>query len=322
MTVPADGMPGLDRLRLMVRVARMYHDQGMRQPEIAERLGISQPRVSRLLKEAGRLGIVRTIVAPPDGLHAELEERLVEAFGLADAVVVDGDGLGEEVARALAPATAAYLDVTLTGGDTLGISSWSETLLEASLLIRPRPAPVADRVIQLMGGVGSPGVQMHATRLMARFADITGGTPVLVPTPAAVESPRLRAELLRDPGVAAVTSQWADVTMALVGIGTSTPSPLLARSGNAISEADQAGLVAAGAVGDVCLRYYDADGALVDSVLGDRVIGIDADTLRAVPRRVGVGGGARKHEAIRGALRGGWLSVLITDHETALAVLR
>lgn len=226
------------------------------------------------------------------------------------------------MARTLAPATAAYLDVTLTGGDTLGISTWSETLLEASLLIRPRPAPVADRVIQLMGGVGSPGVQMHATRLMARFADITGGTPVLVPTPAAVESPRLRAELLRDPGVASVTSQWADVTMALVGIGASTPSPLLARSGNAISEADQARLVEAGAVGDVCLRYYDAEGALVDSVIGDRVIGIDADTLRAVPRRVGVGGGARKHAAIRGALRGGWLSVLITDHETALAVLR
>ena len=274
-----------------------------------------------MLKEAGRLGIVRTIVAPPDGLHTELEERLVEAFGLADAVVVDGDGLGEEVARALAPATAAYLDVTLTGGDTLGISSWSETLLEASLLIRPRPAPVADRVIQLMGGVGSPGVQMHATRLMARFADITGGTPVLC-RPRRPSSRPGCAPRLRDPGVAAVTSQWADVTMALVGIGASTPSPLLARSGNAISEADQAGLVAAGAVGDVCLRYYDADGALVDWVLGDRVIGIDADTLRAVPRRVGVGGGARKHEAIRGALRGGWLSVLITDHETALAVLR
>ena len=37
--------------RLMTRVARMYHEQGVRQPEIAERLNISQPRVSRLLKK-------------------------------------------------------------------------------------------------------------------------------------------------------------------------------------------------------------------------------------------------------------------------------
>ncbi len=53
----------------MARVARMYYEQGYRQAEIAERLLVSQPRVSRLLKRASDLGIVRTTVTLPSGVH-------------------------------------------------------------------------------------------------------------------------------------------------------------------------------------------------------------------------------------------------------------
>ena len=95
----------------------------------------------------------------------------------------------------------------------------------------------------------------------------------------------------------------------------------LASSGNAVSEQDQVRLAEAGVVGDICLRYLDAAGGLVDSVVGNRVMGIDAVTLRHIPRRIGVGGGIRKHAAVRAAVRGGWLTVLITDHLTARAVL-
>ena len=65
-----------EHLRLLARVARMYHEQSMRQPEIAAALSISQPRVSRLLKEAVTRGIVRTVVVLPDGVHTDLEEEL------------------------------------------------------------------------------------------------------------------------------------------------------------------------------------------------------------------------------------------------------
>src|SRR4051812_21869307 len=51
-----------DQIRLLTKVARMYHERGMRQPQIAQQLHISQPRVSRLLKRAVELGIVRTTV--------------------------------------------------------------------------------------------------------------------------------------------------------------------------------------------------------------------------------------------------------------------
>ena len=118
-----------------------------------------------------------------------------------------------------------------------------------------------------------------------------------------------------------VAKDWANLTMAIAGIGSLPPSPLLRASGNAADLADQDRLHAAGAVGDVCQRFFDSDGKHVPSALDDRVVGIDADTLREIPRRVGIAGGESKHKAISAAIKGSWVNVLITDTGTASALL-
>src|SRR4051794_13661548 len=76
-------------LRLMTKVASLYYEQGLRQAEIADRLDLSQSRVSRLLKQAEKEGIVRITVAQPQGFYPELEERLQVLYGLREAVVAD-----------------------------------------------------------------------------------------------------------------------------------------------------------------------------------------------------------------------------------------
>jgi DNA-binding transcriptional regulator LsrR (DeoR family) len=96
----------------------------------------------------------------------------------------------------------------------------------------------------------------------------------------------------------------------------------LRASGNAADLADQDTLHAAGAVGDVCLRFFDTAGNLVPSALDDRVVGIDANTLRKIPRRIGIAGGQSKHGALHAAVTGGWVNVLITDTATAAALLQ
>ena len=109
--------------------------------------------------------------------------------------------------------------------------------------------------------------------------------------------------------------------MILMGIGCLTPSRLLFKSGNVLDAEDMQELRAHGAIGDICLRFYDADGELVDSHFNRRVVGISAEQIRATPRRVAVAGGKRKIEAIRGALRGKWVTTLITDLHVAQALL-
>ncbi|MFC4016225.1 sugar-binding transcriptional regulator [Nonomuraea purpurea] len=304
-------------LRLLVRVARMYHEQGIRQPAIAAELNISQPRVSRLLREAVKRGIVRTVVVLPKSVHTELEERLRHRYGLRDVVVVDTQESTQNVLPALASAAVDYFDATFAGGDVIGISSWSETLLATVERMQPKTSQVADRVMQLVGGVGSPEAQVHATRLVSRLADLTRARPIFVPSPGVVGNASIRDALLQDSAIRGVMSQWNDLTVVLVGIGSLEPSPLLLSSGNAVSQADQEELRALGAVGDVCLHFFDAAGRLVDSGFDQRVVGIDVDAFRSVRRRVGVAGGLRKVSAIKAAVKGGWINILITDLQVA-----
>lgn len=307
-----------ERLSLLAKVAVMYHEQGLRQPQIADRLHMSQSRISRLLREAADMGVVRTIVVPPAGTFPELEEAVRAKYGLSDVVVTDVE---DDDARALLSplgrAAAAYLETTLTGGDRIGISSWSATLLATVDAMVPRGTQVAQEVVQVIGGVGRPGVQVQATRLTDRLARLTGGTPRYLPTPGLVPSAVVRDALLEDPANAELRAAWSRLTLLLAGIGSLAPSPLLASSGNAISEDEMEQLRPLGAVGDVCLRFFDADGRFVDNDLNDRVVGIEMSRLRAVPRRIGVAGGAAKYDAIRGAVRGHWVNVLITDLRTA-----
>ena len=311
--MPARTTPDRDRLRLLTRVARLYHEQGVRQPEIAVLLHVSQARVSRLLKEAAERGIIRTVVVPPPGVHADIEELLARKYALKDVVVVDVEGSAGDVSGALGAGAAAYLDSTLIGDAVIGVSSWSASLLAAVEVMRPKRTQVADRVVQVVGGVGSPEVQMQATRLTGRLAELTGASPVFIPSPGLVGSRTLQQALMADPGVAAVRKMWSELSVLLVGIGTLEPSPLLRRSGNSLAESEQEELRRAGAVGDVCLRYFDGEGRAVESSFDHRVIGIERAELLQVPRRIGVAGGLEKADAIHAAVRGGWVNILITD---------
>ena len=126
---------------------------------------------------------------------------------------------------------------------------------------------------------------------------------------------------MNDPAIQRVTALWDHLTVALLGIGSLEPSPLLRESGNVVSDELAERLGALGAVGDVCSRFFDADGRALAAGIDGRVAGITEEQLRRVPRRVAAAGGARKLPAIRGALRGGWVTTLITDTATARALL-
>ena len=313
-----------EHIRLLTKVARMYHERGMRQPQIAAHLHISQPRVSRLLKQAVAAGIVRTAVITPRGVHAELEEAVEQRYGLDEVVVADTDGLTDEVAvtQAIAAAAAVYLETTLARDDRVGISSWSATLLSTVDAMHPAPSLAAERVVQILGGVGTSAAQSLATRLTGGLARNTRAEAVYLVAPGLVATAEMRTALVQEPSIAAVLKACEDLTVALVGVGSLEPSTLLRQSGNAIADEEENRLRELGAIGDICMRFFDSDGRHIASELDDRVLGISAETLRQVPRRVGVAGGERKWRAIKAALEGGWLSVLITDQATASELVR
>ncbi len=78
---------------------------------------------------------------------------------------------------------------------------------------------------------------------------------------------------------------------------------------------------AMGAVGDVLGMFFDADGCVVDLEIHARRIGIDIAELRTMPNVIGIAGGSAKVAALRAALRGDYLDILVTDKVAALGLL-
>ncbi|MDB5081543.1 MAG: deoR 1 [Chloroflexi bacterium] len=312
-------MARIDEIRLLTKVARLYYEQDMIQPEIAAQLDLSQATVSRLLKRAKKEEIVRITVNVPMGTYPELEESLQRIYGLKEVVVVDSVEDNNQILRDLGAAAAYYLETTLHLSDVIGISSWSATLLAMVDAMQPLPLNRATRikVLQIMGGLGSPSAEIYASRLIGRLANLVHGEATLLPAPGIVGSPEAVPILLEDRYVHAAMELFDQVTIALVGIGTLEPSGLLASSGNIFSTEELSVLRETGAVGDICLRFFDAAGVPVATPLNDRVIGMRLDQLRRVKRAVGIAGGKQKLNAIRGALQGGLINVLITDRFTA-----
>lgn len=315
-------MARLDEMRLMAKVARLYYEAGLRQTEITERLNIHQSTVSRLLRRAEQEGIVRITLNLPSGLHPELEDALQAAYDLREAIVVDSIDREGQVARDLGAAAASYVETTVKPKEVIGISSWSAALLAMVDSMHPRPRATGARVVQILGGIGNPGAETHATRLTQRLAELVSGTATLLPAPGAVGSAEARRVMLEDPYVQEATALFRSLTLALVGIGAVEPSKLLAESGNVFSPRELKSVSDRGAVGDICLRFFDAAGTPIRTPLNDRVIAIELSDLKRVDRVVGIAGGKRKTEAILGALRGRWINVLITDRSTAERLVR
>ncbi|WP_104126188.1 sugar-binding transcriptional regulator [Cryobacterium sp. Y57] len=317
----------LEPRRFMTKVARMYYTHGIRQIEIAATLGISQARVSRLLQAAEQAKIVRTIVVIPEGLHAEVEEDLQKRYGLSQVHIVEALDPNDEagINRDLGEAAALILSAMQLSGKTIGFTSWSRSLrsLVAALEPSKKKKSGATRIVEMLGDVGPPQLQHDSTRSTQRFADLIGGTPLFIRAPGVLSSAEVREAMISyDAHTREAIAALDELDVALVGIGTCNIDAPLEPGGNFFTVEQFAMAQSLGAVGQINLRFIDADGIPLESELDSLVIGVTLAQLPAKGGRFAVAGGRSKYEAVRAALRGHWIDTLITDMETAERLLQ
>lgn len=311
-------MSRLNELRLIARVAQMYHLEGRRQAEIAQHLRMSQATVSRMLKKAQAEEIVRTAVVAPSGVYTELEAALRARYGLSEAIVVEcSENHDGPIMARIGEAAAHFLEATLQTGEIVGVSSWSATILKMVDALHPGKTNKAKYIVQTLGGMGDPAVQTHATQLTTRLARLTGAEPRLLAAQGVAQSREAKLVMLGDPYIRETMDLFPRITLAVLGIGAVEPSTMLARSGNVFSTQELQHVRDSGGVGEFSLCFFDAEGRPVTTPLSDRVIGIDREALAGIDRVVALAGGPSKVEAIRGALRTGVIDLLITDKFTA-----
>lgn len=304
--------------RLVVKAARLYHTHGLRQTEIATRMGISQSKVSRLLQIAEESGLVRTVVAAPVHVLPELEEAIEQRFGVSEVHVVDTESDDEgEVMRDLAVSAASILGSLSMEAPTVAWTSYSRTLrMTVDQLL---PLRLGTRVVvEMVGDLGSPDLQHDAARSTQRLASLLGADPVFLRTPGVVPTAQVAKALVsRDSYARQALDLLDDIDLALVSIGSLEPSEPLEMGRNFFTSAQVNAARKAGAVGEICLRYVDASGAPVHTELDALTIGVTLEQLRRAKRRWAVVGGEDKRDAIRAVLTGNWIDVLVTDRATA-----
>jgi DNA-binding transcriptional regulator LsrR (DeoR family) len=300
-------MSQIEEQRLITKIASLYYEEGLKQSQISAQLDLSQSFISRALQRALQEGVVKITVMRPQGLHLELERQLQQRYGVRRVIVVE----------ATEPDDEESIKQALKADDRIGISAWSSTIRAMVGHLHAQPGrQAAQEVVQLLGGVGNKGA-FEATLLTQRLATLLNCPAYLLPSQSIEQSVQSKQRLVQLDEVREVLERFEEVSLAIVGIGELQPSQLLRNSGNYYTEEMLKVLAERGAVGDICLRYFDAKGTPVLADEEDVVVSMSLPKLLQVQRVLGLAGGQRKVEAIRGALAGGYLDVLITDLNTA-----
>jgi DNA-binding transcriptional regulator LsrR (DeoR family) len=306
-----------DRIRLMINVSKLYYEAGLTQKEISKKLRISRPTISRLMKDAIKQGIVEITIADFEESYTDLEKQICDAYGLEEVVItrVSDAGSREVVARELGAKAAYYFNRSVQNGDVVGVT-WGTTISSMVDNLKATKS-LHITVVQLMGGLGDPAVSIHGTEIIRRISMLIDSIVRLMPAPGIVDSIEAANFLKSDKHISAAIDAVINADIIFAGIGSLSQEALLIKDETIISREEVKWLRENGAIGEFALHFYDRNGRLVDSDLEKRIIGIGWDEIKNIDRVVAIAGGREKTDAILGALHGGFVNVLITDHETA-----
>ncbi|MGN8051208.1 sugar-binding transcriptional regulator [Curtobacterium sp. 22159] len=312
-TPAPDGARTRFPLDTVYQAARMYYLEDATQVEIASRLGVSRPTVSRLVSEARRAGLVRIeVVDPFQDETVALAERLQVVLGLHAvhlAAVTHTATLGADLAE---PIAAAVDGMGLVPGDSVLMSS-GRTVYDVARTGMPQLSGV--QLVPTVGGQADPTPWFQTNEITRSAAERSGAIPAFL-FAQALPSPAMRASLDEDPAFQHVVGLWGRAKGAILGIGAPTPTRDALARGLPVDD-----VVFDQAAGDVCLNFYATDGSAIEFEGSDRMVRTSREVLAAVPHAVGVAVGVAKVPSIIGAVRGRLVNELVTDAATARALL-
>ncbi|OIP87354.1 MAG: transcriptional regulator [Rhodobacterales bacterium CG2_30_65_12] len=294
---------------VVIEVAWMYYQDGLNQKEIADRLDISRATVVNYLQEAREKGMIRITLAAPAFTTHRAAADLVKKFGLTAAYVVPDEGADEEETFSrVVRGAAAWLPELLTAGDRLGVA-WGKTIYDmAEATEKTRIEDFA--VLQLVGSMATP-YGFTAEACSTRLAQRLGAKVYNLHAPAVLTNRKLAEELRQEPIIHSQLARLESCNKFLFSTGTVAQDSHIVGSGLATLD-DLAWNLARGARGVICGRFIDAEGHAIHGPLDERMIGIPLENLVGLEMGILVTPGTDKTEASLAAIRGGYVTHMVT----------
>jgi DNA-binding transcriptional regulator LsrR (DeoR family) len=303
--------------QLLVRAAWLSYVGGMTQAQIAKRLGLNRIRVNRMLAQARDQGVVQIRINSRITNCVALEERLRERYDLAEVIVVPTPPHRDLIPQTIAAAAGPVLSERIHNGMSIGIG-WGRTLRLSVKSVAVRPVSGLN-VVSLLGTL-TGGTVLNAYETASRFADLFDARCHYFAAPIFADTEETRDLFLRERILREALDQANKVDIAFVSVGPVGRETTNFQLG-VIDEGDLSSLAKAGAVGDLCAHFIDANGELVDHPLNRRVIALPPKALRDIKTVILASGGMDKVAVLRAALRLGVVNVLVTDEKAAEGIL-
>lgn len=315
-------MDSSDDIRLIVKIAQLYYEQDMTQAQIARELGIYRTTISRMLKRGREQGIVTIAINYEGHGNLWLEQQLKLKFALKEVVVASSDSPREEdQLNAMGQHGAQLVDRLLEPGDIIGFS-WGRAVRG---LVDNLPQANHSRQMICVPIVGGPSGKLesryHVNTLTYDAAARLKAESHLADFPALLDNTLIRNGIMQSGHFQTISSYWDNLDVALVGIG----SPAIRDGANwhafyGSEESDD--LSARSVVGDICSRFYDINGDMVETTMGEKTLSITMAKLKQARYCVGIAMGEEKYSGILGALHGRYINCLVTNKETAESLLK
>ena len=304
--------------QLSIEAARMYYQLDYGQQKIAAELDISRPTVSRLLKHAKERGFITIEIHDPFNEGDRLANRIKEKYGLEEVIVVQSQSENYElVVEQISSATADFLERSVIDGDIIGVG-WGTTVYKVAQKLHANHLKKI-QVVQLKGNITHSRVNTYAHETLSLFAENYHTVGTALPLPVIFDNKAVKDVVEKDRHIQNILDLQKQATVAIYTVGTSRAESLLLQLGYLNEE--QKAFLQQHAVGDICSRFYDQGGQIIAPEINERTVGIALEELPKKRLSVLVAGGCHKLLAVKGALKGNYPNVLITDYQMAQQLL-
>jgi DNA-binding transcriptional regulator LsrR (DeoR family) len=316
--VLTNGMLRDDETSMATRAAWLHYAGGLTQSDVAKRLGLTSLKAHRLITKANQDGLVKVYIDGDVSECVELENRLAARFGLDYCEVVPDFDSDDLPLRALGMAGAQFLKREIENGEETLIGVGHGRTMAASVEYLPRTSAGKTRFVSLLGGL-TRKFSANPHDVIHKLAERTGAEAYVMPVPFFANTVEDREVLLGQKGISEVFELAKSAHLLVVGIGTAEHEASLVLTGM-IEHSEIEEIKRDGGAGELLGHFFDQNGAAVETTLSNRTMALGRDDLKN-RRIVAIAGGRVKTRAIKSVLESRYLSGLITDERTALALV-
>ncbi len=308
-------------LEAIATVASMYYQDDMSQQQIADILYYSRSKVSRMLKQAKKVGIVEVNVNYPIDRQRVLEVKIQEKFDVKRVIVVKNNDVSESrMLERVCNIGSKYVDEMIREKMVVGIS-WGTTIEYLIRSLKPHLKKQI-QVVQLTGVVANAKNKNYdGTELVRALAQKYQGEFLSLPAPLYIQDEQTSQMLKETPLIQATLSKAKEADIIVTGISDFNVESQVVWT-QLLSQEVKRKLVNKGAIGIFLSHFINHNGDVVDISLDNKIISMKLDELKDAKEVVTIANGKKKAIPVLAALRKGYITTLIIDDILANELLQ